>query len=163
MNDINADMATSMEWAYQEIRRIQNCAKSGNPIFKPRWPMIVLRTPKGWTGPKELHGQRIEGSFKSHQVPLPRAKVDDEEFRLLESWLKSYKFHELFDLSEGSFKREVLEALPKEEFRMGIRKETYAAYKPLDLPDWKDFKVEKGVDESCMKVVGKYCTKVIEM
>ena len=156
-------MATSLEWAYQEIRRIQNCARSGNPIRKPRWPMIVLRTPKGWTGPKELHGQRIEGSFRSHQVPLPRARVDDEEFHLLESWLKSYKFHELFDLSKNSFKMEVLEALPKEELRMGIRKETYAAYEPLDLPDFKELMKQTGENESCMKAVGQYCSKVIEM
>ncbi|CAG8505806.1 3323_t:CDS:10 [Funneliformis mosseae] len=163
LDDINAEMAVSMEWAYREIRRIQNCARTGNPIFKPRWPMIVLRTPKGWTGPKELHGTPIEGSFKSHQVPLPRVRADDEEFHLLESWLRSYKFHELIDLSEGLFKKEVLEALPKEELRMGIRKETYAAYKPLDLPDWKAFTVEKDSNESCMKSVGSYCSKVIEM
>ncbi|CAB4487870.1 phosphoketolase [Rhizophagus irregularis] len=163
LNDINADMATSMEWAYQEIRRIQTCARSGNPIYKPRWPMLVLRTPKGWTGPRELHGQRIEGSFRSHQVPLPHARVDDDEFRLLESWLKSYKFHELFDLSDNSFIMEVLEALPKEELRMGIRKETYAAYEPLDLPNCKELLVQKGDNESCMKITGQYCSEVIKM
>jgi xylulose-5-phosphate/fructose-6-phosphate phosphoketolase len=125
--------------------------------------MLVLRTPKGWTGPRELHGQRIEGSFRSHQVPLPHARVDDEEFRLLESWLKSYKFHELFDLSDNSFIIEVLEALPKEELRMGIRKETYAAYEPLDLPNCKELLVQKGDNASCMKITGQYCSEVIKM
>jgi xylulose-5-phosphate/fructose-6-phosphate phosphoketolase len=96
--EINYNMAASMEWAYSEIRKIQKAARSGKPIDKPRWPILILRTPKGWTGPKRLNGNPIEGSWRAHQVPLPAAATDDEQFKLLEEWLKEYKPEELFDL-----------------------------------------------------------------
>jgi xylulose-5-phosphate/fructose-6-phosphate phosphoketolase len=85
-----------MDWALSEIKKIQDAARSGKPIIKPRWPMLVLRTPKGLSGPKQIHGEYIEGSFRSHQVPLPAAKTSAEELQALENWLSSYNPQELF-------------------------------------------------------------------
>lgn len=86
---VNYDMAASMEWALSEIKKIQTAARSGKPITKPRWPMIVMRTPKGWSGPVKSEGNAIEGSWRAHQVPLPLAVSNDDEFALLVKWLES--------------------------------------------------------------------------
>ncbi|CAG8554391.1 1895_t:CDS:10 [Ambispora gerdemannii] len=174
LENIDKDLAASMEWAYQEIRNIQKHARSSDlkPIFKPKWPMLILQTPKGWTGPRTLHGQPIEGSFRSHQVPLPHAKTDDEEFKLFDSWLKSYRIHELIDVDKVKkgasivdaeiINQRVLDVIPNEKFRMGSRKETFANYKPLELPDIKEFMLHKGEFISSMKTIGSYAAKVIE-
>jgi xylulose-5-phosphate/fructose-6-phosphate phosphoketolase len=69
MDDIDAEMCATMDWAYRRIRYIQNEAREGRPIFKPKWPLIILKTPKGWTGIKTLEGKQIEGSWRSHQIP----------------------------------------------------------------------------------------------
>lgn len=87
---IDEDMAASLQWALGEIHKIQDAARNGRPIVKPRWPVLILRTPKGWSGPKEIHGEFIEGSFHAHQVPLPKAKTDKEELQALQAWLESY-------------------------------------------------------------------------
>ncbi|RUP46837.1 Xylulose 5-phosphate/Fructose 6-phosphate phosphoketolase [Jimgerdemannia flammicorona] len=142
LESIQEDMAVSLDWAYSEIQKIQKAARSGNPLYKPRWPMIVLRSPKGWTGPKEAHGSPIEGSFHAHQVPLPNVKKDDEEFCLLKNWLHSYHPEQLFD-SNGAPVEEIMQAIPSAEFRMGQRPEIYAKYEPLDLADWKKFAVDE--------------------
>src|SRR5205823_5539061 len=88
--DLDADLFDSLEWAYSEIRKIQQAARAGQPIAQPRWPMLILRSPKGWTGIKEINGQPIEGSFRSHQVPAKNAKTVPESLRLVEEWLRSY-------------------------------------------------------------------------
>lgn len=74
LEDIDRDMATSMQWALDEIQKIQKAARTGNPIFKPRWPVLIMRTPKGWSGPKKVDGEFVEGSFHAHQVPLMAGK-----------------------------------------------------------------------------------------
>ena len=99
---VNYNMAVSMQWALEEIQKIQRAARSGNPITKPRWPMIIMRTPKGWSGPRQTHGNPIEGSWRAHQVPLPEAVGNDEEFGLLIKWLESYHPKELFNASVDS-------------------------------------------------------------
>lgn len=99
---VHYDMAVSMEWALSEIRTIQQAARAGKPMTKPRWPMLVMRTPKGWTGPRKKGDSPIEGSWRSHQVPLTSAATDDEEFRMLEDWLRSYKPHELFSIETSN-------------------------------------------------------------
>jgi xylulose-5-phosphate/fructose-6-phosphate phosphoketolase len=172
-------MAASMRWALSEIKKIQKAARSGNPIVKPRWPVLVLRTPKvgilmsmiifvsshsriqGWSGPKECHGEYIEGSFNSHGIPLPNAATDDEEFTLLSNWLASYRPMELFD-NNGRPVPEILSIIPeREDRRMGQNKLAYAAYVPIDVPDWKKFVVKKGVEESCMRCVGDLLHDVV--
>jgi xylulose-5-phosphate/fructose-6-phosphate phosphoketolase len=110
-------MAASMEWALEEIKKIQTAARSGKPITKPRWPMIVMRTPKGWSGPVHSAGNAIEGSWRAHQgeykkgdvrehllilVPLPEAATDDGEFDLLVKWLESYNPKHLFNTEAKS-------------------------------------------------------------
>lgn len=169
--NIDRDLAGAMEWALDEIRRIQHAARSGKPIMKPRWPMLILRTPKGWSCPKELHGEFIEGSFRSHQVPLPEAKTSEEELKLLQDWLASYHPEELFVMHsskgnseiEGAPTMDVTEIIPAiKEKRLGFRKEAYAAFQPLTVPNWRPFGVQSGRQASCMKTVGNFLREVIK-
>jgi xylulose-5-phosphate/fructose-6-phosphate phosphoketolase len=160
LEDVQQDMAASMEWALETIRAIQKQARSGNPIYKPRWPMLVLRTPKGWTGPKEAHGKPIEGTFHAHQVPLPKANTDKEELGLLEQWLHSYKLDELFS-EDYTPKKDVTDVFPEDDYKLGMMADSYNGYKPLDLPEWKDFGVSDD-NASPMKVSGKFLASVIE-
>ncbi|KAJ5918478.1 Transketolase C-terminal/Pyruvate-ferredoxin oxidoreductase domain II [Penicillium verhagenii] len=96
MNDIDADLHSCMIWAVKEIHGIQNAARSGKPIVKPCWPMLILRTIKGWSGSKMLYGNFVEGFFHSHEVPLPKVKSDKEELDLVQKWLSDSKPEELF-------------------------------------------------------------------
>ncbi|KAL1985500.1 hypothetical protein VTN96DRAFT_7830 [Rasamsonia emersonii] len=160
LDDIDTDLHHSMMWAIGEIHKIQRAARLGKPIIKPRWPILILRTPKGWSGPKKIHGKILEGSFNSHQVPLPKAKKDREELRALQEWLSSYGPEELFTES-GYVVDEVTTIIPKDDRKkLGQREEAYCTYYPLDLPDWKDFAVEKGSQESTMKVTGQFIDQV---
>jgi xylulose-5-phosphate/fructose-6-phosphate phosphoketolase len=160
--NIDNDLAASMEWALQEIKKIQHAARTGHPIIKPRWPMLVLRTPKGYTGPKEFHGEFIEGSFRAHQVPLPNAKTSDEELQALQNWLASYKPQELFTEAGGPTE-DILRIVPEVNAKkMGQRKESYANYTPLVTPDWKTLGAQKGSQESCMKEIGKFLRMVVK-
>ncbi|KAJ7454731.1 phosphoketolase [Mycena latifolia] len=162
VENIDNELAASMDWALAEIKKIQTAARSGNPIVKPRWPVLILRTPKGLGGPKELHGELIEGSFHSHQVPLPGAKTSAEELAALQTWLKSYRPDELFT-PDGVPVPEVLSLVPEAaEKRLGQRKESYRSYMPLTLPEWTSFCVELGTQESCMKAVGLFLKGVVK-
>ncbi|KAF2669816.1 putative D-xylulose 5-phosphate/D-fructose 6-phosphate phosphoketolase [Microthyrium microscopicum] len=154
LEDIDLALSSALEWAVKEIRRIQEAARSGKPIFKPRWPMIILRTPKGWSGPKKIHGQFIEGSFHAHQVPLPAAKTDTEERDALQKWLSSYKPREIFE-DGGDANATIKSLLPVGEKKLGQRAEAFKSYEPLKVVDWKTFGAEKGSEESCMKAIGK--------
>ena len=95
-------MAATMEDCVLEIRRIQQEARASDKATRPRWPMIVLRIPKGWTGPKEVDGQKVEGFWRSHQVPLSGMHDNPAHLKQLEEWLRSYKPEELFDEAAGS-------------------------------------------------------------
>lgn len=164
---INYDMAASMEWALGEIKKIQTAARSGKPITKPRWPVIIMRTPKGWSGPVKSEGNAIEGSWRAHQVPLPAAVSSDDEFDLLVKWLDSYSPKELFNTSvdanhpqsrdignkAASFISEsALRIIPKDtNRRMGMVEETYRGFKPLNTPDWREYLHEQGKEISNMK------------
>lgn len=176
--NIDQDMAASLQWALGVIRSIQKAAREGKPIFKPRWPVIILRTPKvgmfleqffpvnnwlppqGMGAPAKYKGEFIEGSFHAHQVPIPDAKTDSEGLRTLQQWLSSYNPAELFT-EKGSPIKEVLSLIPDdEEKRLGRVKETYAGREPIVIPDWKELTVAKGSEESCMRLVGKYMDRV---
>ncbi|ORY89749.1 phosphoketolase [Leucosporidium creatinivorum] len=165
---VHEDMAVTFDWAYAEIRKIQEAARSGKPIDKPRWPLIIMRTPKGWTGPLADHGTQLLNSYASHQVALPGAKTDDAQLAHLEKWLKSYNPERFFNNSakpDEPLLSNIFEAgLPRdEERRLGFLKETYNAYKPLKLSDWKEFGYEKGKEDvSCMKAIGKYLSDTIK-
>lgn len=162
LDDIDADLNNSMEWALGEIRRIQKAARSGKPIMKPRWPVLIMRTPKGWSGPKKVHGEFVEGSFKAHQVPLAAAKSDPEELKDLQKWLTSYKPEELFT-ENGEPIKEILDILPeKPENRLGQKAEAYKGHEPLQPIDWRALTVEKGSSTSSMQHVGALLEKVVQ-
>jgi xylulose-5-phosphate/fructose-6-phosphate phosphoketolase len=96
---VHQQFAATLDTCYATIREIQSSARTRGFSGQPRWPAIVLRTPKGWTGPKELNGLPVEGTFRAHQVPLPDAKTDPAQLAMLETWLRSYQPEDLFDLS----------------------------------------------------------------
>ncbi|CEL62480.1 hypothetical protein RSOLAG1IB_04836 [Rhizoctonia solani AG-1 IB] len=167
--ELNANMAVSMEWAYTEIRKIQQAARSGKPIDKPRWPLIIMRTPKGMTGPRSLKDTPLEGSFHSHQVPLAKAMSDDGQVKVLSDWLTSYGIEELLvkggagDKPDEFIKESALRILPERiDRRLGMIKETYAGYTPLDVPDFESFGDDKEKEMSAMKALAKYLAVVIE-
>jgi xylulose-5-phosphate/fructose-6-phosphate phosphoketolase len=167
MRDIDADMSVSLEWALSEIRKIQQAARNGEPIFQARWPLIIMKTPKGWTGVKEYHGKKIEGTFRSHQVPIdPRA--DDEAFNKWSQWLTSYNHQELISY-DGIVSEEVLSVFPKKARRMGLNHHTRPEWHPLDLPDIAEFGhkdqtfAKNGLMSEITEHVGQYFARVIKM
>jgi xylulose-5-phosphate/fructose-6-phosphate phosphoketolase len=115
---MHALMAETLETAIEDIKRIQKHARGRHDDTRPRWPMIVLRSPKGWTGPKVVDGLQIEGTFRAHQVPILVDAAHPDHVALLESWMKSYKAEELFD-DNGSLIKELAELAPKGDRRMG--------------------------------------------
>lgn len=132
-------MAKTMDLVVEQIKEIKEKAKTNEEL--PLWPMIILKTPKGWTGPKEVDGSKIEGTFKAHQVPISMTK--DEHIPLLEKWLKSYHPEELFD-EKGRLNKEIKKIIPTGNKRMGSS--PYAngglLLKDLILPDFKNYAVE---------------------
>lgn len=161
LENINDDLHNSLTWALAEVKKIQGAARSGNPIAKPRWPMIVLRTPKGWGGPKKIDGKLIEGSFHSHQVPIPKAMSDETQLKALKDWLASYHVGEV--IKDGNPSDEILSIMPKDDSKkLGQVKVAYDPYKAPNLPDWRDCTVEKGTEQSCMQITGNYLDKVFQ-
>ncbi len=140
---VHREMWQTLDWAYDKIRTIQERARGGEVPVAPAWPVFILSTPKGWTGPKELNGLPVEGSFRSHQVPIPDPAKNPDHLRLLESWLRSYKPDELFDES-GMPRPETVAICPKGDERMGKNPHANGGLllKPLDLPDYKRYAVE---------------------
>ena len=132
-------MAGTLEKAIEDIRQIQSNARNNNDTTRPRWPMVVLNSPKGWTGPKMVDGLQVEGTFRAHQVPLhPRAHP--EHLKLLEEWLKSYRAEELFD-EPGRLKPELAELAPRGERRMGANPHANGGVllRELRMPDFRDY------------------------
>ncbi|HEY1357709.1 MAG TPA: phosphoketolase family protein [Thermoleophilaceae bacterium] len=117
-DDLDAALAEALDTAHSEIRELQSQSRNGGRPDRPRWPMLVVKSPKGWTGPKEVDGVQIEGTSKAHQVPAMQAKSNPEHLKILEDWLRSYKPEELFDESGGPT-QEVLASCPEGDLRMG--------------------------------------------
>jgi xylulose-5-phosphate/fructose-6-phosphate phosphoketolase len=136
-------MAATMEACVLEIRRIQADARKTGKFERPRWPMIVLRTPKGWTGPKEVDGHKVEGFWRSHQVPLSGMHGNPAHMKLLEDWLRSYKPEELFD-EKGRLIEELRELAPKGTRRMGANPHANGGLlrKALRLPDFRNYAIK---------------------
>jgi xylulose-5-phosphate/fructose-6-phosphate phosphoketolase len=136
-------MAASVDDAVAEIRGIQSAAREGSGAARPRWPLIVLVTPKGWTGPKQVDGKPAEGSFRSHQVPLADVRTNPQHLAELEAWLRSYRPDELFDGS-GALRRELAELAPQGERRMGANPHANGGLllRELDLPDFREYAVD---------------------
>ncbi|MGR8952054.1 MAG: phosphoketolase family protein [Gammaproteobacteria bacterium] len=136
-------MAAVMEHCVTEIRNIQQAARAGGALVRPRWPMIVLRSPKGWTGPKEVDGHKVEGFWRAHQVPLSGMKENPAHLKQLEEWLRSYKPEELFD-ADGRLIPELKELPPKGVRRMSANPHANGGLlrKALRLPDFRDYGVK---------------------
>ncbi len=140
---MHQEMAAALDEATEEIAEIQRTARSAGRSSRPAWPMVVLRTPKGWTGPKEVDGLPSEGSFRTHQVPLADLDSKPEHLAQLEDWLRSYRPEELFD--EGGTLRPELAALaPAGERRMGANPHANGGLllRELEIPDFRDYAVE---------------------
>ncbi|HEY8159095.1 MAG TPA: phosphoketolase family protein [Methylobacter sp.] len=136
-------MAAVMEHCVTEIRKIQQEARAGGVPERPRWPMIVLRSPKGWTGPKEVDGHKVEGFWRAHQVPLAGVKENPAHLKQLEEWLRSYKPEELFD-ANGRLIQELKELAPKGVRRMSANPHANGGLirKALRLPDFREYGVK---------------------
>ena len=136
-------MAATLDTVIAGIKTIQNNARKNGVAIRPRWPMIILRTPKGWTGPKEVDGKKTEGSWRSHQVPLAEMAERPDHVKLLESWMKSYRPEELFD-ENGTLIPELAELAPKGERRMGANPHANGGIllRDLKIPDFRDYAVE---------------------
>ncbi len=136
-------MAATLDIAVEEIRKIQHDAREDGNHMRPRWPMIVLKSPKGWTGPKEVDGLQIEGTFRAHQVPIAVDVEHPQHLKLLEDWLKSYRPEELFD-GQGRLKAELTELAPKGKRRMGANPHANGGMllRDLIMPDFRDYAVK---------------------
>jgi xylulose-5-phosphate/fructose-6-phosphate phosphoketolase len=136
-------MAATLEHCIREIRRIQQEArKSGSEVKRPRWPMVILRSPKGWTGPKEVDGHKVEGFWRAHQVPLAEMHENPSHLALLDEWLRSYQPEKLFD-DGGRLRPELRELAPKGERRMGANPHANGGLlrKELKLPEFHQYAV----------------------
>jgi len=136
-------MAATLDSIILEIKAIQHDARSNGVTTRPRWPMIILRSPKGWTGPKEVDGKKTEDSWRSHQVPFAEMATKPQHIKLLEQWMKSYKPEELFD-ANGTLLSELAELAPKRSRRMGANPHANGGLllKDLRMPDFRDYAVE---------------------
>jgi len=136
-------MAATLDKVMDEIHAIQSRARSGGKPVRPRWPMIILRTPKGWTCPKEIDGLRLEGSWRSHQVPFAELASKPEHIKILESWLRSYRPQELFD-DTGALKPALAALAPQAARRMGANPHANGGslLRDLRLPDFRDFALD---------------------
>ncbi len=159
-------MAAALDWAVREIQRIQENARTTGDPKRPRWPMIVLRTPKGWTGPKEVDGKPVEGSFRAHQVPLSAPGENPEHLKQLEQWLRSYRPEELFD-EEGRLLPELQALAPKGNRRMGSNPHANGGLLLRDrrLPDCREYGVDVpapgAVNAQDMIELGRFVRDVI--
>jgi xylulose-5-phosphate/fructose-6-phosphate phosphoketolase len=140
---VHQRMAGTLDTVIEQIQRIQHDARAGGRAERPRWPMIVLRTPKGWTGPKQVDGHQVEGTWRSHQVPLAEVKTNPEHLRQLEQWMRSYQPQELFD-DEGRLDPRLSALAPDGDRRMGANPHANGGLvlRELLLPDFRDFAVE---------------------
>jgi xylulose-5-phosphate/fructose-6-phosphate phosphoketolase len=161
-------MADALERAIAEIHRIQRDARENGVTERPRWPMIVLRTPKGWTCPKEIDGKRCEDYWRSHQVPMGEMHENPGHVRILEEWMKSYRPTELFDAS-GKFAPEIAELAPIGERRMSANPHANGGLmlRNLRLPDYRSYAIKVGTpgasNVESTRVQGKYLRDVLKL
>jgi xylulose-5-phosphate/fructose-6-phosphate phosphoketolase len=161
-------MAETLETVINEIRSIQNKARSEGNTSRPTWPMIVLKSPKGWTGPKEVDGKKTEGSWRSHQVPFSDMGEKTGHIKLLEDWLKSYRPEELFD-DNGTLIATLRDLPPKGELRMSANPHANGGLllKALKMPDFKEHAVDipspGAVNAEATRVMGGFLADVMKL
>jgi xylulose-5-phosphate/fructose-6-phosphate phosphoketolase len=166
---IDLAMAEALDTAYGEIRELQDSARGGNRPERPRWPMLIVKSPKGWTGPKEVDGIKVEGTSKAHQVPAMQAKSNPEHLKILEDWLRSYRPEELFDENGGPTEA-LLAACPTGDLRMGANPHVNGGklLKPLNLPELDKHAIDvsgtRGDDQgSALQQLGEYYADVFRL
>jgi len=163
---VHQQLATALDEAFDQIAAIQRAARLDGERGRPVWPMIVLRTPKGWTGPREVDGDKVEGTWRSHQVPLAQTRTDPEHRAQLEAWLRGYRPEELFD-DTGAPRPQLRELMPVGERRMSANPHANGGLllRDLDLPDFTDYAVEvaRPATETveATRVLGAYLRDVI--
>ncbi len=161
-------MTATLDQTVAEIKQIQADVRKDGFKKRPRWPMIVLRTPKGWTCPKEIDGKRTEDYWRSHQVPMGEMHENPEHVKLLEAWMKSYRPEELFN-KNNRLKAELAELAPKGERRMSANPHTNGGVllKDLRLPDFRDYAIEVpspgAVNGESTRVMGKFLKDVMKL
>lgn len=165
---VHQQMAKTLDAAYEKIKNIQQAARTTGLPYPFLWPVIILRTPKGWTGPKEWKGVPIEGTFRSHQVPLTGVKEDPDKLKLLEEWMRSYKPEELFD-EHGKLIKELAALAPKGNKRMSALAQANGGLlrRDLILPDFKDYELEIGkpgtTEAESTRNLGKYLRDIFKL
>jgi xylulose-5-phosphate/fructose-6-phosphate phosphoketolase len=161
-------MAATLESMLAEIRAIQKRAREEGNSERPRWPMLILRTPKGWTGPKVVDGKQVEGTWRAHQVPFAELHEKPGHLKVLEDWMKSYRPEQLFD-EDGKFRENLAALAPKGARRMGMNPHANGGLllEPLRLPQFRSYAVEikrHGEPEAeATRVLGKYLRDVMKM
>jgi xylulose-5-phosphate/fructose-6-phosphate phosphoketolase len=161
-------MASTLDTCIAEIGEIQRNARENGSTQRPIWPMIVLRSPKGWTGPKEVDGLKTEGSWRSHQVPMAEMATKPEHVQLLETWMKSYRPEELFD-ENGALIEELAQLAPEGERRMGANPHANGGVllKDLKMPDFRAYAVEVErpgtVNAEATRVTGGFLRDVMKL
>jgi len=160
-------MAGVLDAIFDEIKGIQKAAREEGSKERPRWPMLILRTPKGWTGPKFVDGKPVEGTWRAHQVPVTEVREKPEHLAILEGWMKSYEPDELFDAT-GKFKDELADLAPKGQRRMGMNPHANGGLllTPLRLPSFRDYAVKvetPGSPETeATRILGRYLRDVMK-
>ena len=161
-------MAATLDTVVADIKQTQRDARSHGATSRPRWPMIVLDSPKGWTGPKVVNGKPIEGAFRSHQVPISDPRAHPEHLAMLETWLRSYRPDELFD-AQGRLTPELAELAPKGNRRMGANPRANGGLllRDLQMPNFRDYAVNlsttgvRGIGDT--RVLGPFLRDVVTM
>jgi xylulose-5-phosphate/fructose-6-phosphate phosphoketolase len=165
---VHRQMAETLDQAYAEIKEIQREARENGSTQRPQWPMIVLKTPKGWTGPKEIEGEKVEDYWRSHQVPFADVVGDPKKVRLLEEWLQSYRPQELFD-ENGRLNEDLRELAPTGDRRMGANPHANGGVllRDLRMPDFRDYAVDVptpcGATAEATRVLGGFLRDVMKM
>ncbi|MBV8952155.1 MAG: phosphoketolase family protein, partial [Actinobacteria bacterium] len=165
---VHQQLAATLDHVVDEIAAIQERARSRGEHFRPRWPMIVLRTPKGWTGPKEVDGVQVEGTWRAHQVPLAEVRTRADHRALLEQWMRSYRPEELFD-DAGAPRPGLVDWLPRGERRMSANPHANGGLllRDLLLPDFRAYAVdvkEPGTTRSSpTHVLGQFLRDVVKL
>ncbi|BBY35535.1 phosphoketolase [Mycolicibacter minnesotensis] len=164
---VHQQLAAALDDAFDDIAAIRRAARGTSPTTRPVWPMIVLRTPKGWTGPKIVDGQQVEGTWRAHQVPLASTRTDPQHRRQLEEWLRSYRPAELFDAS-GRLRPELAALAPRGHRRMSANPHANGGLllRDLDLPDFRDYAVPVSAPgtetHEATRVLGTFLRDVID-
>ena len=164
---MHRQMAAALDEAFDSIHRIQQRARAGD-VGRPRWPMLVLISPKGWTGPKVVDGRQVEGTFRAHQVPLSEVRTNPKHLEQLEQWMRSYRPQELFD-DRGRLRAELAELAPEGPRRMGANPHANGGLllRELRLPEFREYAVAVSApgagDAEDTRVLGRFLRDVIRL